>query len=549
MRLNRHTVVHTAERPYPCGVCSRRFRSINNLQQHMLLHTGEKRYSCHYCGKRFAQHPGLSGHLRTHRKKFPCDQCDKGFHKKQALEKHIRSHDTSRRYQCAYCELRYESKRKLIEHLKRHSEEIGGGVHSLKKIRQRRNGSAHKPSTSSKDEDDSDVTVVASPPCSPNSLYKKQHNEFHKEVMEAFDVSGLLPRTGTGQDSIVDGEGHADFASRGGWTFGLNPSDHWSDENRSILLKDALLTALGETTATVEQMVESAKGLGEWLSENKLVSKQANVELEIREDSLDCGRKYPILGTGSLAEVKIGLWGGSPVAVKTYSDVHVGEGVLSDIVLCRHPNIIAVYGVTEDHKSLVMELTEGNIAELITGFAQTGGVLSLREKVDLARGCLQGLNYLHRIGVVHGSIRPSNVLVNALMVAKLADVMESSIIGPYAKPQVECRFIAPELPRPGAPSFYPTKKGDIFSLGQTLLDLFSTPNGDAAERLDDVPHPWLKVLCRQMTDPSSESRLPLVDCLAMMATVANSSDYKDCPPKRTLGRIIKTKKSGAGQNQ
>jgi hypothetical protein len=132
-------------------------------------------------------------------------------------------------------------------------------------------------------------------------LYKKQHNEFHKEVMEAFDVSGLLPRTGTGQDSIVDGEGHADFASRGGWTFGLNPSDHWSDENRSILLKDALLTALGETTATVEQMVESAKGLGEWLSENKLVSKQANVELEIREDSLDCGRKYPILGTGSLA--------------------------------------------------------------------------------------------------------------------------------------------------------------------------------------------------------------------------------------------------------
>ena len=247
--------------------------------------------------------------------------------------------------------------------------------------------------------------------------------------------------------------------------------------------------------------------------------------------------------------MKIGLWGGSPVAVKTYRDVQVGEGVLSDILLCRHPNVTAVYGLTEDHKSIVMELTEGNVAELITGFAQAGGVLSLREKVDMARGCLQGLNYLHRIGVVHGSIRPSNVLVNALMVAKLADVRETSIVGSQVKPKAEClRYVAPELSRSGKP-FCPTKRGDIFSLGQTFLDLFSTLSGDAAERLDDVPHPWLKVLCRQMTDPSPESRLPLVDCLAMMATVATSTEYKECPAKRTLGRIIKAKKSGSNQSQ
>ncbi|XP_062516062.1 uncharacterized protein LOC134191464 isoform X2 [Corticium candelabrum] len=527
MRLRRHTIVHTADRPYPCRLCDRKFRSINNLQQHVLLHSGEKRYSCHYCGKRFAQHPGLSGHLRTHRKKFPCDKCDKGFHKRQALEKHIRSHDLSRKYRCPFCDLRYDSQRKLMEHVKRHEEQTDGMPLLKRKQAKKRKKAVTFSNFISKDEEDSDATVVLSSPTSPTTL---SPDEANGPVSERCDIGNQKRR-----------KRRRAFGRRGDWTFGFSDIDQMSTVGQSSPLNDALVTALGETTATVAQMTESTRGLANWLFINNIVENPSNSELTINSASLDCGRKYPVLGHGTVAEVKIGLWGGSPVAVKTYRrDLFIPEALLADVVLCRHSNVISVYGLTQDHKSIVMELAEGNLTELITGFTQVGGALSLREMVDLARGCLQGLEYLHRIGITHGCIRPSNVLVNALMVAKLADIRETAF-NPCSASKVEFfDYVAPEH---ADNLLYVTNEGDIFSLGQTFLDLFSAVGGDAADRIDAVTHPWLKVLCRQMTDRDPSMRLRILECLAMMTTVAGSDDYKQCPAKRTLGRIIKTRKN------
>lgn len=51
--LNRHSLVHSGERPHKCDKCNQSFTLKFNLRRHMLVHTVEKPYWCHVCNKHF----------------------------------------------------------------------------------------------------------------------------------------------------------------------------------------------------------------------------------------------------------------------------------------------------------------------------------------------------------------------------------------------------------------------------------------------------------------------------------------------------------------
>ncbi|CAJ0578490.1 unnamed protein product, partial [Mesorhabditis spiculigera] len=65
-KLQRHLVIHSADRPHECQYCQRRFRRVDHLKKHERTHTGEKPFICDFCGRAFARSDKLYTHKKVH---------------------------------------------------------------------------------------------------------------------------------------------------------------------------------------------------------------------------------------------------------------------------------------------------------------------------------------------------------------------------------------------------------------------------------------------------------------------------------------------------
>jgi TonB family protein len=130
-----------------------------------------------------------------------------------------------------------------------------------------------------------------------------------------------------------------------------------------------------------------------------------------------------------------------------------------------HPHLIAIFDSGRcfiDGRNLiyvVMEHAEENLGEILPQRA-----LSAEEARDVLEPALDVLVYLHSKGLVHGHLKPSNLLATQDCLKLSSDAL-LTLGAPFALFRSRDIYDAPELP-----SGPPSVASDVWSLGATLLE-------------------------------------------------------------------------------
>ncbi|XP_065831479.1 serine/threonine-protein kinase TNNI3K-like isoform X2 [Oscarella lobularis] len=293
----------------------------------------------------------------------------------------------------------------------------------------------------------------------------------------------------------------------------------------------------------------------------KLALEEAERSLRKYDDSVQVSPKDLDLldiklGGGSYAEVQVGRWCGCHVAVKTFFDflrVDVYRRRLEQEVSIwrqiHHPNVVSLIGViTQDDIPLriLSELLEGSLSDVI--YAAGKDLLFLREQVDMAVGSTAGVAYLHQQGILHGDVRPTNVVVTALMEAKLCDLGAARFAEAFATSvgPMSPDYVAPERISHNSETRN-SEQADMYSLGVSFIELM-TGEFPAKDRRQSqgmsIQHGIMKQLALQLIKQDRNQRHSAEYCLGKLKTIQEMDEaYRKCPPKR----MVKGKTHGEGK--
>ncbi|KAJ3091885.1 hypothetical protein HK100_007073, partial [Physocladia obscura] len=126
-QLDRHTAVHSTDKPFTCDICSASFKRPQELPQHMIYnHMNNSQFKCKHCDLTFPS-TKLKSHSLTHitEKPFKCDQCDSTFKRAEYLRQHGLVHSTDFPFQCSDCDAKFKRANQLKLHVSNHVKVTG----------------------------------------------------------------------------------------------------------------------------------------------------------------------------------------------------------------------------------------------------------------------------------------------------------------------------------------------------------------------------------------------------------------------------------------
>ncbi|MDX1523902.1 MAG: serine/threonine-protein kinase, partial [Anaerolineae bacterium] len=158
-----------------------------------------------------------------------------------------------------------------------------------------------------------------------------------------------------------------------------------------------------------------------------------------------------------------------------------------EITHLRHRNIIISYdfGDQDGQPYIVTEYIEGGtLAEHLSG-----APLDWIKAVDLLIPITEGLAYAHREGVMHGDIKPSNILLPKENWPLLTDFGLSKFVGSDGStapsvPVESAGYLAPERVK----STDYDQRSDIYSLGVVLFEMVTGRVPFSHKNLNDLLH-------------------------------------------------------------
>lgn len=220
-----------------------------------------------------------------------------------------------------------------------------------------------------------------------------------------------------------------------------------------------------------------------------------------------------LLGRGGMGEVYRAddLKLGQPVALKflpsrQFAHPEAAQFVYDEVRIGRqiaHPNVCRVYDVFEiDGRPFIeMELVEGeDLASLIGRI----GRLPYWKALEIARDVCSGLEAAHQKKIVHGDLKPANILIDGHGRARITDFGLSRLAGdssgrPYFGGTVA--YMAPEQLLHNEVS----ARSDIYALGLVLYEIFTGRRARRVHTLEEA-----KASVHALPQPPSNIE-PLID--------------------------------------
>lgn len=190
------------------------------------------------------------------------------------------------------------------------------------------------------------------------------------------------------------------------------------------------------------------------------------------------------LGSGTYGEVwKARHRMGSVVAIKSFArlaqivrqDTLLREILREAIAMAQiaHENVVAFNTDDIERGCIVFEFVPYSLEGEIKRRRGTADWFSPDEALSIFKGILQGLAAIHVKNIVHGDIKPANILLTERLTAKMSDFGMASILSAKKFP---CPFFhgsnnwaAPEVLTGQKPDF----QSDLFSVGVIAYVLFT----------------------------------------------------------------------------
>ena len=186
--------------------------------------------------------------------------------------------------------------------------------------------------------------------------------------------------------------------------------------------------------------------------------------LEAMSDRVDIGpfRAERLLANGTRTQVWAAVRGGKTVAVKLARNDAVRPAMLREIEVYKALQPPGLPGFIEaDPKGRWFAM------ELVEGVAIDKWARNDREKTlaDVAIQILEVLHHLHGQGVIHGDIKPSNILISTDGIPTLVDFGSATFVGKQMKGfHGTLGFAAPEV----LAGEVPTPASDMYGFGAML---------------------------------------------------------------------------------
>ncbi|KAG0610139.1 hypothetical protein M758_7G041500 [Ceratodon purpureus] len=206
--------------------------------------------------------------------------------------------------------------------------------------------------------------------------------------------------------------------------------------------------------------------------------------MEELEDATENWSAANLVGKGACGSVYRGVLDDVNRAIKRpHPEVDVAKSTfdkeLDLLSKLNHRCLVRLIGYCEDEHVLVFEYMEyGTLEDCLHG-NRLGRCLTWQERLNIAAGASRGLEYLHEYAttlIIHGDVKPANILLDEKLEAHIADFGLSL----SSHDQDATMLYATRMG--GTPGYFDpeyaslgsfTPKSDVYSFGVVLLELFS----------------------------------------------------------------------------